>query len=73
MFTPTDAPLATDIHKRGNGAMSEDQDPKDTEGHKKDPRAVVQDDDTEGHKHHPYPATGDDDSDVEGHKHNRGA
>jgi hypothetical protein len=55
--------------------MGQDQDPKDTEGHKKDPRAVVQDDDTEGHKHLPTPSISvtDDDSDVEGHKHNRGA
>jgi hypothetical protein len=57
--------------------MGEDQDPKDTEGHKKDPRAVVQDDDTEGHKKDPRALTDDisltDDSDVEGHKHMRGA
>ena len=55
------------------GQWDEDQDPKDTEGHKKDPRAVVQDDDTEGHKHNRVPSPPDDDSDVEGHKHNRGA
>ena len=51
--------------------MGQDQDPKDTEGHKHLPYPATPDEDTEGHKHHPYPATGDDD--TEGHVHNRGA
>ena len=37
--------------------MAQDKDPQDTEGHKHDPRAVVQDDDTEGHKHDPRALT----------------
>jgi hypothetical protein len=53
--------------------MGQDQDPQDTEGHKHLPTPATPEDDTEGHKHLPTPATPDDDSDVEGHKHNRGA
>ncbi len=59
--------------------MGEDQDPKDTEGHKKLPYPATPEDDTEGHKHLPGSSLSDDisvtedDSDTEGHYHQRGA
>jgi len=48
--------------------MGQDQDPKDTEGHKKLPTPATPDEDTQGHYHK---KVSDDDVDTEGHYHKK--